>query len=174
MQRPRTISITKIATRSAIVLGGTAWTRSFRCSHRRNLSESDPATKEVMKSALIIQSTFLDISRSVSMGHPHSALELHLAKTTTSAWKLEAYLQASPVEQFPENRDIVEQSAGQVASRGPRECPQRFQSKRWRWSDLIPTSTDSMVIILSPEVTIVGDEHTLAHKTYIISPQNVT
>jgi hypothetical protein len=65
-----------------------------------------------MQSALHVQSTFLDISRSTSAGHlPYSALERHRAETITSATQLEAQLQAAPVEQFSENHDIVEQSA---------------------------------------------------------------
>jgi hypothetical protein len=54
-------------------------------------SELDPATKEAMQSALDVQSTFLDTSRS------------------TSASQLQEYLQVAPVQQFPENH-IVEQS----------------------------------------------------------------
>jgi hypothetical protein len=63
-----------------------------------------------MQSALHVQSTFLDLSRSTTAGHlPHNALELCRAETTTSASQLEAHLQAAPVEKFPENYDIDEQ-----------------------------------------------------------------
>jgi hypothetical protein len=63
-----------------------------------------------MQSALHVNSTYLDMSRSTTTGHiPHSALELRRAVTTSSASQLEAHLQAAPVEQFPENHDIVEQ-----------------------------------------------------------------
>jgi hypothetical protein len=52
-----------------------------------------------MQSALHIQSTFLDMLRSTTARHlPHSVLELHCAKTTTSASQLEAHLQAALVE----------------------------------------------------------------------------
>jgi hypothetical protein len=71
-----------------------------------------------MQSALHVQSTFLGMLRSTTAGHlPHSALELRRPGTTTSASQLEAHIQATPVKQFPENHDIVEQSACQVASR---------------------------------------------------------
>jgi hypothetical protein len=40
---------------------------------------------------------------------PHRGLELRCAETTTSASQLEASLEAAPIEQFPENHDIVEQ-----------------------------------------------------------------
>jgi hypothetical protein len=77
-----------------------------------------------MQSALHVQSTFLDMSGSTIAEHlPHSSLELRRAETTTSASQLEAHHQAVPVEQFPGNRDIVEQSACQLADRGPRQCP---------------------------------------------------
>jgi hypothetical protein len=90
----------------------------------RNPSALDPATEEAMQSALHVQSTFLDMSCSTTAGHlPHSALELRRAS------QLEAHLHA-PVEQFPENHDIVEQSACQVADRGPLQCPRRYQLKR--------------------------------------------
>jgi hypothetical protein len=45
----------------------------------------------------------------------HNALELCCAETTNYALNLEAHLQTVPVELFPENHDIVEQSTGQVA-----------------------------------------------------------
>jgi hypothetical protein len=41
---------------------------------------------------------------------PHNALQLRRDEITTSASKLEAQLQTAPVEQFRENRNIVEQS----------------------------------------------------------------
>jgi hypothetical protein len=41
---------------------------------------------------------------------PHSVPELHHAETTTTASQLETHLQAAPVEQFPENHDIIDQS----------------------------------------------------------------
>jgi hypothetical protein len=84
-----------------------------------------------MQSALHVQPTFLDMSCSTTAGHlPHSALELRHAETTTSASQLEAHLQAAPVEQFPENHNIVEQSACQLADRGPRQCLRRYRPKR--------------------------------------------
>jgi hypothetical protein len=68
-----------------------------------------------MQLALSIQSTFQDMSCSTTARHlPHCALELHHVETTTSASQLEAHLQAAPVEQFPENQYIVEQSARQL------------------------------------------------------------
>jgi hypothetical protein len=83
-----------------------------------------------MLSALDVQSTFLDTSRIITAVHlSHSMLELRRSQTTTSASQLEAHLRATSAEQFPENLDIVGQSACQVANRGPRQCPRRFQSK---------------------------------------------
>jgi hypothetical protein len=57
----------------------------------------------------------LDVQSSLTTtGHlPDSALELLSAKITTSASWLEAHLQVASV-QFPENHDIVEQSACRV------------------------------------------------------------
>jgi hypothetical protein len=55
-----------------------------------------------MKSALDIQSTFLDMLRSATAVHLHGALELCRAQTTA---------EAASVEQFPEIQDAVEQSA---------------------------------------------------------------
>jgi hypothetical protein len=89
--------------------------------HERNPSELDLATEEAIQSALNVQSTFPSMSRSTTAGHlPHSALELHHAKTTTSVSQLETNLQAASAEEFPENYHIVEQSARQA---GPRKCP---------------------------------------------------
>jgi hypothetical protein len=100
------------------------------CPHRKNPSELDSAIKEAMQSARHVQSTFLDMSRSTTVRHlPHSALELRRAETTTSASQQEAHLKAAPVEQFQENHDIVEESACQVAVRGPRQRPRRYQPK---------------------------------------------
>jgi hypothetical protein len=83
-----------------------------------------------MQSALHVQSNFLDMSRSTTAGYlPHSPLELRRAETTTSTSQLEAHLQAALVEQFPENHDIVEQSASQVADSGPRQCSRRYCPK---------------------------------------------
>jgi hypothetical protein len=71
------------------------------------------------------------MSHSTTAGHlPHSALELRRTETTTSSSQPEAHLQAAPVEQSKENHDIVEQSACQVADRGPQQCRRRYQSKR--------------------------------------------
>jgi hypothetical protein len=65
-----------------------------------------------MQSALDIQYTFMNTSRSVIAEHlPHSALELRRAEIIASASQLAVHLQAAPVEQFPENHDIVEHSA---------------------------------------------------------------
>jgi hypothetical protein len=84
-----------------------------------------------MQSAHHVQTSFLDMSRSTTAGHlPHSALELCRAETKTSASQLQAHLQATPVEQFPENHDIVERSACQVGDSCQRQCPRRYQPKR--------------------------------------------
>jgi hypothetical protein len=98
-------------------------------SQEKKPSELDPATKEVMQSVLNVLPVFLDMLRSATAGrHAHSALELRRAETT-SASQPGALLQAAPVEQLPGNRDIIAQPAYQVAYRGPRQCPRRFQSK---------------------------------------------
>jgi hypothetical protein len=82
-----------------------------------------------MKSALGV-STFLDTSRSLTAEHPHGALGLRGTETTTSASQLEAHLKASPVELFPDNCDIFEQSACQVADRDPQQFCRRLKPKR--------------------------------------------
>jgi hypothetical protein len=61
-----------------------------------------------------IQFTFLDMLCSTTARHPHSALELHHAETTTSTSQLEVHLQAALVQHFPEN-----QGTEQAADRGP-------------------------------------------------------
>jgi hypothetical protein len=93
--------------------------------------EVQPATEKATQTALDIQSTFQDTLRSTTTGHlPHSALGLRHAETTTSVSQLEAYLQVSPVDQFPENRDIVEKSVCQVAEKGPRQRRRLLKPKR--------------------------------------------
>jgi hypothetical protein len=78
--------------------------------------------------SLDIQCTSLDRSRSPTAGYlPRSELELRHAGMSASAAQLEMSLQAAPMEHFPENHDILEQSACQAADSGPRQCPRRFQ-----------------------------------------------
>jgi hypothetical protein len=49
----------------------------------------DPKTKETMQLALVIQSTFLDVSCSATAGHlPHSVLEFYCVESTTYATQL--------------------------------------------------------------------------------------
>jgi hypothetical protein len=56
--------------------------------------------------------------RLTTAGHvPHNALEFRSAETTSSVPHLQAHLEAAPVEQFPENHDIIERSVYQVADR---------------------------------------------------------
>jgi hypothetical protein len=70
-------------------------------------------------------------------GHlPHSELEFRRAETKTPASQLEAHLQAAPVERLQEHCDIVQQPVRQIAVRGPRQYPRRYQPKRWRWNGL--------------------------------------
>jgi hypothetical protein len=75
-----------------------------------------------MQSAFDIQSTFLNFPSSTTSRYthlPHNVLELRRAETTISACSHQgAHLQAAQVKHFPENHDIVEQSACQVADRG--------------------------------------------------------
>jgi hypothetical protein len=123
-----------------------------------------------MLSALHVQSTFLDMSHSITAGHlPHSALEPRFAETTTSASHLEAHLQVAPVEQLPENHDIVEQSACQQIGAHDRVSDDSTDAE----ADLIPTFADSMRIIPCPEMTFVDVEHTITRKTRFVCPQNV-
>jgi hypothetical protein len=85
----------------------------------KNPSESDLVTMESMQSALNIQSSFLDMLHSTTAGHlPQSAQELCHAETTTSVSQLQAYHQATLVEQFTKNNDI-EPSACQLIDRSP-------------------------------------------------------
>jgi hypothetical protein len=89
----------------------------------RSPLQLDLSTKEGMQSVLDVQSIFLLTSLSATAGHvPHTAREFCHAEITASAPQLEAHLQAAPVEQFPENDDIVQQSGRQVADRGPLQC----------------------------------------------------
>jgi hypothetical protein len=66
--------------------------------------ELDLLIEEAMHSALDIQSTFLDMSHSITTRHhPHTAMDLSHAEITTSASQLEAQLQAALTEHFPES-----------------------------------------------------------------------
>jgi hypothetical protein len=69
-----------------------------------------------MLSAVVLQSIHLDISLSTKV---HSALEIRRAETTASLTQLKAQLQAAPLEKFPENHDMVEQSAFEEADKAP-------------------------------------------------------
>jgi hypothetical protein len=99
-------------------------------------------TKQATQSALNIQSTFLDVSRSITVGHlPHSA------ETRASAPQLGAQFLAAPVEQFPENHS-TEQSACWVA-----DCTHNSRPNADIEAHLIPTFVGSMRIAPCPEVT---------------------
>jgi hypothetical protein len=125
-------------------------------------------TKEAMQSSLDAHSTFLDISPSTTADQlPHCAVELRRAETTTSASQLEAHLQAAPVEQFPENRDIVGQSASQVAHGN---VPDDSRPNANAGADFIPTFTYGMKIVPCPEVTVLDVEHTHLRKTCFACP----
>jgi hypothetical protein len=84
-------------------------------------------------------------------------MDLRHAETTTSASQLEAHLQAAPVEQFPENHDIIEQPACQVADGAHNNVPDNTSPNTDAEADLIPMFVDSIRIIPCPEVTVVND-----------------
>jgi hypothetical protein len=106
----------------------------------KNATDSDLVTGDTIQSAMNIQSTFLDMSRSPTTWHlPHSMLELCHAKTTTSASQLKAHLQAAWANHFLENH-ITKQSACRRADRDSQQGPQRLWPKCWQ-SDLIPMFT---------------------------------
>jgi hypothetical protein len=89
----------------------------------QNLSVLDLVTKEPLQSILSVQSTF----HSTTARHvAHGVLVPHHAETTNSASQVE----------FPENPNIIKQSACQVADRGLWQCPQWFQPKSWCWTRL--------------------------------------
>jgi hypothetical protein len=95
-----------------------------------------------VQSALGIQSTFLDTLRSTTAGHlPYSALELRPAETTTSASQLEVHLQDVPVEQFPENHNIIDQAACQQIGAHDNVLDNSSPNAE---VELIPMFTDSM------------------------------
>jgi hypothetical protein len=75
-----------LATRSSIILEGTAQTCSFGCAYRREsigVTFGEPGGHAIGPPPPHVQSTFLDMSRSTTDGHlPHSALELRRAGTT--------------------------------------------------------------------------------------------
>jgi hypothetical protein len=78
------------------------------------------------------------MSRSSVVGYlTHNALEISHAETTTSASQLHANLQESPIEQFPENHDIVEYSAYLVADRA-HDFPEDFSPNADDEADMIP------------------------------------
>jgi hypothetical protein len=68
-----------------------------------------------------MKSVLINMSRSTTASQlSHSAPE-----STTSTSALEAHVQATSVDQFPENSDIIEQLVCQVAERSTRQCPRR-------------------------------------------------
>jgi hypothetical protein len=108
---------------------------------KKNASDWDPATEVATLSALHVQSTFLDMSRSTTNGHiPDSASELRRAETTTYTARQEARLRA-PLEQLQGNHSIVEQAAYQVAHRGPHDTSPNPGDE----AGLIATSADSVL-----------------------------
>jgi hypothetical protein len=150
------------ATRSSVVREGLHKRSPSGVPTGENPSELDPATGEATQSALNVQSSFLDMSRSTT-ARPllHSALELRRAETSTSASQLEGRLLAAQVERFPENRDIVERADCQIADRGPRQFPDDVWPNAEAEADLIPTFADSVRIVPCPEVTVVDGEQAL-------------
>jgi hypothetical protein len=56
-------------------------------------SELDLASEGVMQLDFDVQFTFLNMLHSTTAGHPHSALELHQAETTTPASQLEVIME---------------------------------------------------------------------------------
>jgi hypothetical protein len=160
-----------LATRSSIALGGTASTCSFTCPHRKSPLQLDPATEEAMQLTLDVPSSFLDLSCSTTARHlPNNAVELCRTETTTSASQLEARLRAVLVKQFPEDDNIIEPSACQVADRGPWQCPRQFQPKHWRWSRLNThvLGLHEDYVISCKNVAFVDVEQTLTHKTCFV------
>jgi hypothetical protein len=90
----------------------------------------DPEIRGARQLALDVHSTFLHISRSTTASRiPHIGLELFCAETIDLTSQLEANLQETPIEQFPETHDTAEQSAAQEADRGPGQSPFQFQPK---------------------------------------------
>ncbi|KDQ77205.1 hypothetical protein L798_05826 [Zootermopsis nevadensis] len=84
----------------------------------KNPSASDPVTEEAMKSALHVQSTFLDVSSSTTAGRlAHSALELCPTARGTSSnsfKKITIFFSSQPVRK----------------ETGAHECLRRYQPKR--------------------------------------------
>jgi hypothetical protein len=102
-----------------------------------------------------IQFTFLDMLRSTTARHPHSALELHHAETT-SASQLEVHLQAALVH-FPEKHN-TEQSSHQVAHDN---VPDNSSPTVDAEVGLIPMFAESSRNIPCPELAVLDGEHTL-------------
>jgi hypothetical protein len=98
---------------------------------------------------------------------PHSALELRFGDTTISASQLQSYLQVSPLVQFPENHDIVEQPTYQHIRVFDVTSPNANAEE-----DLIPTFVDSIRIISCLEVIVVDVVHTPTSKTCFVCPEN--
>jgi hypothetical protein len=86
-------------------------------------SSLDLVTEKSMEIALYALPTFLVLLHSTTAYHQtHRSLELYHAETAKFVLQVEAQLQATSVEHFPENYYIVEQSACHVLCRGPRHC----------------------------------------------------
>jgi hypothetical protein len=73
-----------------------------------NSTDLDLVTEESMEKAFYALPTFLVLLRSAITCHlTYLSLALYYAEATKCVLLLEAHLQATSVEQFPENYDIV-------------------------------------------------------------------
>lgn len=73
-----------------------------------------------------------------------------------SASQPHAYLQVVPVEQFPENHYVVEQSTSYVADRTYYNVADYFSRNTDPEMDLVPTFADGTRTIPCPEVAVVA------------------
>jgi hypothetical protein len=107
--------------KSSVVLEETSVTCFFRCPLTKKSIRVRSGDQEVLA---IAPQCPVNLPGYVTFNHrwttSHSAMELCHAETITSASRLEAHLQTNSVEQFPENHNISEHSACQVAGRDPR------------------------------------------------------
>jgi hypothetical protein len=121
-----------------------------------------------MQSALDIQSTFPDMSRSTIAGHlPHSALELRRAETTTSTFQLQAPQQntSQKITISLNGQSVRQQRAASD------NLPDDSRPNAEAETGFIPTFADSTSVIPCPEMTPVGAQHTVTRKTCFACPQ---
>jgi hypothetical protein len=135
-----------LATKSSIVLGGTVYTCSLRCPHRKESIGVRPGYRG---------GHAMGMSRSTTAGSlVRVAREFRRAETTTSV--------CSPGRITCRKLRYCWAVSLSGNRQGPKTMsPTIPESKRWRLSRKISTFAYGMGIILCPKMTVVAVEHTI-------------